>query len=46
MKRRICIGLGAIGAFAFIACNVTGLSQAPRATFSQLACLDATATTA
>jgi hypothetical protein len=40
MRRRIFIGLGAISALAFVACNVTGLSQAPRATFSQLACLD------
>jgi hypothetical protein len=40
MKHRFSLGLGAIGAFALVACNVTGLSHAPRATFSQLACLD------
>lgn len=31
----------AIMAATVVACNVTGLSKAPRATFSQLACLDA-----
>ena len=40
MRHRITVAIGAIGALALVACNVTGLSQAPRATFSQLACLD------
>lgn len=40
MRHRITVAFGAIGALALVACNVTGLSQAQRATFSQLACLD------
>jgi hypothetical protein len=38
---RICYLLAAAGiAFAIMACDATGLSKTPRATFSQVACLD------
>lgn len=41
MNNSIIIGIALIGtAFIALACNTSGLSQAPRATFSQLACLD------
>jgi hypothetical protein len=39
----ICYLIGAlalVGAMAALACNATGLSKTPRATFSKLACLD------
>ncbi len=38
--RRLAAGLGVVAVLSFVGCNSSGLSSQPRATFSQLACLD------